>query len=66
MATFMDYGEQVSRAELAKLPKGAYELSEEQDDGQVYKVRITIADDEFVVDLRDNPGPGVEPRQHQP
>ena len=30
MATFMDYGGQVSRAELAK---GRFELSEEQDDG---------------------------------
>ena len=61
MATFMDYGEQVSRAELAKLPKGTYELSEEQDDGQFYNVRITIADDEFTVDLRDNPDQAANP-----
>ncbi len=61
MATFMDYGEQVSRAELAELPKGSYELSEEQDDGQVYNVRITIAADEFVVDLRDNPDQASNP-----
>ena len=59
--TFMDYGEQVSRAELAKLPKGTYELSEEQDDGQFYNVRITIADDEFTVDLRDNPDQATNP-----
>ena len=61
MATFMDYGEQVSRAELAKLPKGTFELSEEQDDGQIYHVRITIADDEFVVDLQDNPDQAANP-----
>ena len=61
MATFMDYGEQVSRAELAKLPKGTYELSEEQDDGKVYNVKITIAADEFVVDLRDNPDQATNP-----
>ena len=52
MSAFMDYGERVSRAELAKLPKGSFALSEEQDDGQVFNVEITITDDEFVVDLR--------------
>ncbi|MCY3727210.1 MAG: hydantoinase B/oxoprolinase family protein [Rhodobacteraceae bacterium] len=52
---FMDYGERVSRRELAKLPKGTYELTEEQDNGQLYNVKITIAEDRFVVDLRDNP-----------
>ena len=61
MATFMDYGERVSRAELAKLPKGFFELSEEQDDGRVYNVKITIRDDEFVVDLRDNPDQAANP-----
>ena len=55
MSVFMDYGERVSRAELAKLPKGSFELSEEQDDGLVFNVKITITDDEFIVDLRDNP-----------
>ncbi len=52
---FMDYGERVSRRELAKLPKGIYELTEEQDNGQFYNVKITIAEDKFTVDLRDNP-----------
>ena len=61
MVTFMDYGEQVSRAELAKLPRGFFELSEEQDDGQVYNVKITISEDEFVVDLRDNPDQAANP-----
>lgn len=55
MRSFMAYGEQVSLAELAKLPHGTFTLSEEQDDGRVFKVRITISDTEFVVDLRDNP-----------
>lgn len=55
MVTFMDFGEEVSRTELAKLNKGTFELSEEQDDGSVYNVKITITNDEFVVDLRDNP-----------
>ena len=52
---FMDYGEKVSRFELSKLPKGTFELTEEQDNGQFYNVKITISDDKFMVDLRDNP-----------
>ena len=61
MQTFMDYGERVSRAELRKLPKGSFKLSEEQDDGQVFNVKITIGNEEFVVDLRDNPDQAANP-----
>jgi N-methylhydantoinase B len=52
---FMDHGEQTSLRALASLPKGRFELAEEQDSGVVYKVVIEISDDVFVVDLRDNP-----------
>ena len=52
---YMEFGERASRMELAKLPKGIFELSEEQDSGQVYNVKITISDDAFTVDLCDNP-----------
>ena len=55
MDSFMDFGEKTALAELAKLPKGTFELSEPQDDGRTYNVKITITDDEFIVDLRDNP-----------
>ena len=55
MESFMDFGEKTALAELAKLPKGTFELSEPQDDGRTYNVKVTIADDEFIVDLRDNP-----------
>lgn len=55
MSSFMDFGERVSRAEMANLPHGVFELSEEQDDGRIFNVKITITDDEFIVDLRDNP-----------
>lgn len=55
MESYMDFGEKVARAELAKLPKGTFELSEEQDDGQFYHAKITITDDEFIVDLTNNP-----------
>jgi N-methylhydantoinase B len=52
---FMDYGEQVVLRALQELPKGRFELEEEQDSGAVYRVAVEISDEEFVVDLRDNP-----------
>jgi N-methylhydantoinase B len=52
---FMDYGEQVSLKSLEGLPKGRFELTEEQDDGSHFKVAIEITDKAFIVDLRDNP-----------
>ncbi len=55
MRQFMAFGETSALAELARLPKGTFELSEEQDDGRVFKVAVTISDTEFTVDLRDNP-----------
>lgn len=55
MDKFMEFGEKAARSELAKLPKGTFELSEDQDDGQVFNVKVTISDTEFVVDLTDNP-----------
>ena len=51
----MDYGEQVSLKALELLPKGRFELAEEQDDGAVFKVAIEITDKTFVVDLTENP-----------
>jgi N-methylhydantoinase B len=53
--SFMEYGEQVARRALEDLPKGTFTLEEEQDSGAVYKVTVEITDDEFVVDLRENP-----------
>lgn len=55
MAGFMDFGEKVTLAELAKLPHGNSELTEEQDDGRFFNVKLTISASEFVIDLRDNP-----------
>ena len=53
--SFMEFGERASLSALAKLPRGTFELTEEQDNGQAYHVRITIAADRFTVDLRNNP-----------
>jgi N-methylhydantoinase B len=55
IAHFMDYGERVSRAALARLPKGRFELAEKHDDGSTYHVAIEISDEAFVVDLTANP-----------
>lgn len=52
---FMDLGERRARAALKTLPKGVFSFTEEQDDGAIHKVTIEITDDEFVIDLRDNP-----------
>lgn len=52
---YLDYGERVSLAALKRLPKGTYSLVEEQDTGAPWKVTVEIRDDEFIVDLRDNP-----------
>ncbi|MCV9999745.1 hydantoinase B/oxoprolinase family protein [Pararhizobium sp. YC-54] len=55
MDSFMDHGEKIALAELGKLPHGTFELTEEQDDGRFFNVKVTISADEFVIDLRDNP-----------
>jgi len=52
---YMDFGEQVSLNAIRSIPNGTYSLEEEQDSGQVYKVTVEITDDEFIIDLRDNP-----------
>jgi N-methylhydantoinase B len=55
LATFMTYGEEVARAALRELPQGRFSLEEEQDSGALYKVAVEITEDEFIVDLRENP-----------
>ena len=57
----MDYGEQVARRALARLPRGRFTLEEEQDDGRVFSVAIEIAEHDFVVDLRANPDQDAGP-----
>ncbi len=52
---YMDYGERVSLSALKRLPKGKYFLKEEQDNGQYFNVTVEIRDNEFIVDLSDNP-----------
>ncbi|MGD9478329.1 hydantoinase B/oxoprolinase family protein [Shinella sp. G-2] len=61
MASFMDHGEKIALAELAKLPHGTFELTEEQDDGRMFNVKVTISETEFLIDLRDNPDQDTGP-----
>ena len=61
MEEFMEWGERASLAALKDLPAGEYKLSEEQDDGRTFKVKVTISPDKFVVDLRDNPDQSDNP-----
>ena len=48
-------GEQLARHRLRALPRGRFELQEEQDGGAVFTVAVEIRDAEFIVDLRTNP-----------
>jgi N-methylhydantoinase B len=52
---YLDYGEKVSLRAIRNLPKGNFALEEEQENGQIYKVKIDINDDEFIIDLSENP-----------
>lgn len=61
MEEFLSYGEQRARAALAKVPPGSFVLSEKQDDGQVFNVRIEISKDEFLIDLTENPDQASSP-----
>ena len=52
---FLDYGEAVSRESLKRLPKGTFQAEDRLDDGRVLTAKVTITEDEFIVDLRGNP-----------
>lgn len=52
---YLDYGERVSLDAIKRLPKGVYELVEPQDNGPDYAVRVEITDNEFIIDLSNNP-----------
>lgn len=52
---YMDLGEKRVLAALRQLRAGTYDYSEEQDDGAIHNLRLTISPEKFSVDLRDNP-----------
>ena len=55
IASLFAEGERRALAGLATLPKGRFSVTEEQDDGAMWKADIIITDDRFTVDLRGNP-----------
>jgi len=61
MEDFMNAGEKVSLQGLKDLPKGSFEITEEQDDGAMFNAKINITDDTFEIDLRDNPDQASNP-----
>ncbi|PYE85515.1 hydantoinase B/oxoprolinase family protein [Pseudoroseicyclus aestuarii] len=52
---YMDLGERRARAAIKEIPRGTYAFSEEQDSGAIHSLELTITEDEFIVDLTDNP-----------
>ncbi len=61
IASELAYGEHTAREGLRELPRGRFQLEEEQDGGSVYAVTVDIRDGEFLVDLRDNPDQDMGP-----
>ncbi|CDZ76847.1 Acetophenone carboxylase gamma subunit [Legionella massiliensis] len=58
---YQKYGEEITRANLKKLPQGRFEFSELQDDKQTFNAVITISPEEMIIDLRDNPKQSTGP-----
>ncbi|WP_319568804.1 hydantoinase B/oxoprolinase family protein [Cohaesibacter marisflavi] len=52
---YMELGERRARDGLSNIEKNTFSFEEEQDNGDIYKVSIDIADDLFTIDLSDNP-----------
>ena len=48
-------GERRARDGLAALPQGEYAITEEQDDGALWRARVRVRPDRFTVDLTGNP-----------
>ena len=61
VSDMFEEGELRARRGLASLPAGIYRIAEEQDDGAVWKAQIRISQEEFEVDLRDNPQQRASP-----
>ena len=55
MNDYIRLGEEIALASMKDLPKGEFKARETLEDGREIHVTITISDDKFLVDLRDNP-----------
>lgn len=52
---YLHTAEQRVRRALAELPKGRFEATDTLDNGQALNVSITVTDNEFIIDLSNNP-----------
>lgn len=52
---YMEYGEAVTRKAMRDMPKGVFCAEDYLDDGRKLKVSVTITDNDFIVDLTENP-----------
>lgn len=55
ISNYIELGERQSLRALKDLPKGEFKATEVLEDGQTFQVIVTITDEEFIVDLRNNP-----------
>ncbi len=55
LTALFDEGESRGLAGLAKLPCGSFKIEEEQDDGALWRAKITVEANRFIVDLSGNP-----------
>ena len=46
---------------MASLPTGSHDIEAEQDDGAIWRAKVTIHKDSFTIDLRENPRQRSEP-----
>ena len=58
---YLDLGERTTRAGMADLPQGTFEIEERQDTGEIWRATIEIDPDSFTVDLTDNPDQSAGP-----
>ena len=61
VSSMFDEGERRARRGLRELPRGDYEIAEEQDNGETWTARINVSSERFLVDLRDNPAQKASP-----
>lgn len=52
---YIELGERIARDAMKALPYGDFEATETLEDGQTIRVKISIREDEFLVDLTNNP-----------
>ncbi|MEM8589835.1 MAG: hydantoinase B/oxoprolinase family protein, partial [Pseudomonadota bacterium] len=58
---YLDLGERTTRAGMADLPQGTFQIEEAQDNGEIWRATIEIGPDSFTVDLTDNPDQSAGP-----